>query len=221
MSPLAVYGRAIPIGRLSRFKRKLRGEWLMDQSELFAHVLTVLEDLEIRYAVVGSVASIFYSESRFTHDLDVVIDIDPAKVQALCAAFPENDFYVSQAAAEDAVRRKRQFNVIHPRSGHKIDFMIERSGTWGKMQLTRRRRVELYSGQHAYIAAPEDVILGKLLYYREGESPKHLRDICGMLQVSGHEIDRDDVAKWAAELGVSDIWQAILTRLKDAEAENS
>jgi hypothetical protein len=191
----------------------------MDQADLFVRVLRILEELDVRYAVVGSVASIHYSESRFTHDLDVVIDIDPAKVAALCAAFPEDDYYVSQVAAEEAVRRKRQFNVIHPRSGNKIDFMVERSDSWGKMQLARRRRVELFTGQQAYVAAPEDVILGKLLYYHEGESPKHLRDIAAMLQVSGDEIDRDDVTKWATELGVLDIWEAILTRLKDAETD--
>lgn len=34
-----------------------------------------------------------------------------------------------------------------------------------------------------------------------------------MLQISGDQIDRDNVARWAAELGVLDIWQTILDRL--------
>lgn len=52
-----------------------------------------------------------------------------------------------------------------------------------------------------------------MLYYREGQSDKHLRDIAGMLKVSGDIIDRDYVTKWAQELDVLDIWQAILRRV--------
>lgn len=186
----------------------------MDQADLCTHGLTALEALGARYAVIGTIASSFYGEPRFTHDLDVVIGIEAAR-ESLGIHFPADRFQITSLVEKSL---HRQFNVIHPRSGNKIDFMVERSDSWGKMQLARRRRVELFTGQRAYIAAPEDIILGKLLYYREGESPKHLRDIAAMLQVSGDEIDRDDVTKWATELGVLNVWQAILTRLKDAEA---
>ena len=95
--------------------------------------------------------------------------------------------------------------------------MIARQDAWGKRQIARRRKVELYPGQDAYVAAPEDVILGKLLYYREGQSDKHLRDIAAMLQTSGDEIERGDVSAWAEKLGVLEIWQAIMARVDSAE----
>jgi hypothetical protein len=34
------------------------------------------------------------------------------------------------------------------------------------------------------IAAPEDVILGKLWYFAEGGCDRHLRDIAGILRVT-------------------------------------
>ena len=37
-----------------------------------------------------------------------------------------------------------------------------------------------------------------------------------MLQVSGDQIDRVDVSRWAAKLDVLDIWQAILARVDSA-----
>ena len=55
-----------------------------------------------------------------------------------------------------------------------------------------------------------NVIIGKLLYYAEGGSEKHIRDIVGMLQVSEHLIDRDDVTMWATKLNVNQIWVEIL-----------
>ena len=137
-------------------------------------------------------------------------------MEPLCAAFSDPEFYVSLAAAQDAVRQRKQFNVIHSTSGLKIDFMVARDDEWGRTQLARRRKIELTPGQQAFVAAPEDVILGKLLYYREGQSDKHLRDIAAMLHTSGDQIDRDDVSAWATKLDVLDIWQAIVTRVDSA-----
>jgi hypothetical protein len=164
-------------------------------------------------------ASICYGESRYTNDVDLLVEIQPEQVSELCAAFPDPEYDISEAAVREAIQRRRQFNVIHVNSAFKIDFMIVKHAPWSQQQLSRRRIKSYAAGLDVQVAAPEDVILGKLLYYREGESPKHLRDIAGILQVSWDEIDRDDVAKWAAELGVLDIWQAILTRLKDVEPE--
>ena len=49
----------------------------------------------------------------------------------------------------------------------------------------------------AFAAHPEDVILGKLLYYQEGGSDKHLRDIAGILAISSHLIDHQRLCEWA------------------------
>ncbi len=189
----------------------------MDQIELLRTAREILDRLSIPYCVVGSMASMVYGETRYTNDLDLLIELKPENVPPLCAQFLDPEYYVSEAAALEAVQRRKQFNVIHVKSGYMIDFMIVKTAPWNRQQLARRRGTDYAENLHVQIAAPEDVILGKLLYYREGESPKHLRDIAAMLQVSGDEIDRDDVAKWATELGVLDIWEAILTRLKDAE----
>jgi hypothetical protein len=88
--------------------------------------------------------------------------------------------------------------VIHPTSGNKIDFMIARHDAWGREQVARRRRESILRDRIGYIAAPEDVILSKLLYYREGQSDKHLRDVAAMMQVSGD--DRRSVCALAAEV---------------------
>ena len=52
-----------------------------------------------------------------------------------------------------------------------------------------------------------------MIYYREGLSEKHLRDIASILQISGDEIDRLYIERWAREIGLLDIWEAALRRL--------
>lgn len=53
------------------------------------------------------------------------------------------------------------------------------------------------------------MILKKLLFYREGRSDKHLRDIAGVIKISGEELDWADLDHWAELLAVADLWQAV------------
>ena len=60
----------------------------------------------------------------------------------------------------------------------------------------------------------EDVIIKKMEYYRDGGSEKHLRDITGVLKISGERVDRAYIADWASRLGLQSIWEAIISRTK-------
>lgn len=182
----------------------------MEQSDLLKLAVRNLQRIGVPYAIVGSFASSVWGESRLTQDIDIVVDLKSQQVAALCGSFPEPDFYVSQSAAYEAVAGSGQFKVINPASGNKIDFMVAGRTVWAVAQLDRCKRVPLFRDQDANVAAPEDVILGKLIYYREGGSEKHLRDIAGMLKFSGDMIDRAYVERVARQLGVADTWEAVL-----------
>jgi hypothetical protein len=183
----------------------------VDQPELLKFAIQALEGLRIPYAIVGSFASGVWGESRFTQDIDILIELSTQAVQPLCEAFPDSEFYVSQTAANEAVVHHSQFNVIHPASGTKIGFMVAGSTAWARGQLERRKRIRFFPDQDGAVAAADDVILGKLVYYREGGSDKHLRDIAGILKFSGDLVDREYVARFAAQLGAADTWNAILS----------
>ena len=185
----------------------------MNQHELLRFTIDVLESLHVDYLIVGSFASAVYGEPRSTHDIDIVVELNPESVEAICDAFPSPEFYVSREAAREALASRRMFNVIHPRSGNKIDFMIVRDDAWGRSQMSRRIRKPIVADVEAYLAAPEDIILGKLWFYDEGGSEKHLRDIVAMLQVSGGDIDREYIEHWCAELELAEAWRAVLRRL--------
>jgi hypothetical protein len=212
--PPLEFDTSIPIGMKSRSKPRSSSEFAVEQLDLLKFVIQALERLKITYAIVGSFATGVWGESRFTQDIDVLIELEPEQIPLICSAFPDSDFYVSQAAAREAVARHSQFNVIHPSSGNKIDFMIAGTKPWVSAQLERRKTIALFPGQTGEVASPEDVILGKLVYYREGGSEKHLRDIGGILRISGSFVDREYITQFAAQLGVSDIWQTVLERIE-------
>ncbi len=185
----------------------------MEQLDILRHAVEALERMKVPYIVVGSIASIAYGESRFTQDIDIIAAFEMKHVDELIASFPEHEFYLSESAVRDAIRTSFQFNVIHPGSGNKIDFILPRDDQWGSAQMGRGRPVRLFPDRDLMIAAPEDVILGKLWYFAEGGGDRHLRDIAGILRVTGEGVDRAEVERWATKLGYLDIWHQILAKV--------
>jgi hypothetical protein len=191
----------------------------VEQPELVRKVIATLESQRLPYMVVGSLASAVYGQPRLTQDIDVVVALPVSEVDRLCAAFPAPEFYVSVPAARQAAAGGGQFNIIHPTSGNKVDVMVARQDAWGRSQLARRRRELIFPQLPGFVAAPEDVIIGKLWYYDEGGSEKHLGDIAAILQVSGAKLDRAYIEHWSQSLGLMAAWQAVLARFDENAAE--
>jgi hypothetical protein len=187
----------------------------VEQRDVVRHTVEALEQLGIRYAIVGSLASMAYGEARLTRDMDVLVELSAIHVAALCSSFPAPDWYLSPLAVDEAVRKRTQFNAIHTTSGNKVDFIVAQDDEWGRLQLARRRRVGLAADITGFAADVEDVILGKLLYYQQGYSDKHLRDIAGMLAVSREEIDLNRLTFWAKKLGVDNVLATLLESLEN------
>ena len=172
-------------------------------------VVETFNRLNIRYLITGSVASMAYGEPRLTNDIDIVAAIDGSHVGALKACFPAGEFYLSAEAMREAVRTKGQFNVIHPDSGLKVDVMVKQNTPFDESRFSRARKISPEQGYSADFASPEDVIIKKMEYYKLGGSEKHLRDITGIMKISGEMIDSGYIEKWSQSLGLTEVWKAI------------
>lgn len=187
----------------------------MAADELLRHLVEALEALGIPYALAGSIAAIAYGEPRATLDIDVVAELSGGDVARLKERFPPPQFYMDEAAAHSAIRRREQFNVIHPASGFKADFFVAGDAI-ERSQLARRQWLPALPGMTAAFSPPEELIIKKLEYYAAGGSDKHLRDIAGMLHISGAAIDRDRIEALAKGAGVLDLWRSVLDRVAES-----
>ncbi len=181
----------------------------MEQDELLRVVVDALERLGIRYFITGSIATIFFGEPRFTNDIDIVVSLPVDGVEALVREFPSSEFYLDREAAREAVERYGQFNLIHPSSGLKVDFMVAATTPFNQSRFSRAVRVIPGEDFEATFATPEDVILMKMEYFRQGGSEKHLRDITGILEISGDELDQGYIEEWAERLALLPVWKRI------------
>lgn len=186
----------------------------MEPFDLLRLLVRTLEALHLDYLVTGSMATIAYGEPRLTNDLDVVVALPIALVDRFCDAFPIEGFYLSRDAVRDAVLRRHQFNIIHFASGLKIDVIIPADDDFERSRMMRGRALAVGPDWEARFASPEDVILRKLQYFREGGSEKHLRDIAGVFKIQGDRLDLDYIAEWAEALEVSEIWRELLGRMR-------
>lgn len=176
--------------------------------EVFQGILQRLDNHSIPYMVVGSVASIIYGEPRMTNDMDVVIQVSPGRADEFRDLFPESEFYCPPLnVIQSEITSRGQFNIIHHNSGLKVDFVIQKQGDHGRKEFERRRSIPFWEDFEATVATPEDIIIKKLNYFREGGQSKHIEDIRGIMAHT--EIDRDYLDHWINRLGLQKTWSNV------------
>ena len=183
------------------------------EADWFLLFLRPLNQLGARYLVSGSVAAILYGEPRLTNDLDIIIFLNSDAIRRLREVFPDPEFDVPPqdvVALEVAREQRGHFNIIHPATSLKVDCY-----TAGRDELHawafRAARQAQFKGEPLVLAPPEYVIVRKLEYFREGGSEKHLRDIRGILKVSGAQLDRAALNEWIARRGLQAEWDRAST----------
>ncbi len=168
-------------------------------SEVLEFVAEILSTLEIPHAVVGSVASSRFGLHRATMDVDVVIDLKPAQISALVTAL-RPDFYIDEILVSEAITQHSSFNALHLETGTKLDFFVLKPREYDRVALDRR------SGERLSFMTAEDVLLGKLEWYRLGDetSERQWNDILGILRTQAN-LDVEYLKKWAGAVGVLDL----------------
>jgi hypothetical protein len=184
----------------------LEGEVVVaDPIALARKIITILESLSIEYYIGGSVASSLLGESRYTEDLDLIIELDPVKAQPLLAAFLDAAFYISDSAIEDAVSgRCSSFNVLDNETLEKADLFVLQDTAFARSKMERRIQHSLADGSSLWISSPEDIVLQKLVWGRGSQSEKQWRDVLGVLKLQGDRLDFDYLWHWSVELGISE-----------------
>jgi len=190
--------------------------------ELYLDILQTLERLGIPYAIIGAFAGMSYGMTRLTADLDIVVEMNEEQVEALAAAYPAPRFYADPHQMRESIRLGIMFNIIDTTAGRKVDLIpTTMEPGYGFVLKRRIRRSIQWRGQvfEAWFARPEDVIVGKLMAWKEGRSFKHeqdIRDILVAVRLNEEpewtsNFDFEYIDRWATRLGqdVVHLWQRL------------
>ena len=167
-----------------------------------------IERIGVRWMLGGSVGAMCYSEPRATLDIDCVLALSCAHVQAVVVAFPESEFYVPPAAViEHEIRRGAagSFNIIHHESGFKADCYPSGQDELMRWGLAASRQLPV-DGRVVPVAPPEYIVCMKLRFFAMSGQDKHLRDIRALVRMTS-ALDQDMISHWASRYGVADAWR--------------
>jgi hypothetical protein len=169
-------------------------------------VAWILERLGIPYVVGGAMASTLHGEPRTTLDVDFALQLDPEAVPALVRGLQE-EFFVEPNAVADAARTRSHFNVVHRKLFVKADLYVRPPTGLYASEIERAVEADLGLGRPVRVASAEDTVLQKLVWFRAGDevSDRQWRDVLGILRQWGSRLDRAYLARWAAELSISDL----------------
>lgn len=197
--------------------------------DFYFNILETLERIGIEYVIIGAFAGTAYGITRTTFDVDIVVNLNEEQIDALTSAYPPPRFYADSFQIRDSIRWGMLFNIIDTSAGRKVDLIPLSMKPGYNFALANRVRREIpmtdITSFQAWFAKPEDVIVGKLMAWRESGSLKHESDIRDILISVNLGEDREISSQfnfayiddWAKQLGenVEQLWQNLQTLTKN------
>ena len=180
--------------------------------DLYVAVLRVLEQANAPYVIIGAFAGASYGVMRATFDVDIVVDLNEQHIGSLVEAFPSPRYYADPEQMRSSIQLGILFNIIDTTEGRKVDLipLTMKPGYGWALERRIRRRFATSNGEvfEGWCARPEDVIVGKLMAWKEGRSTKHewdIRDILAAVRLGEDSdltgFDYEYVSDWAGRLG--------------------
>ncbi len=112
------------------------------------------------------------------------------------------DFVVNRDAAQAALARRAEFNAIHRDLIFKVDFWFSTGDAFDTSRLARATPIEVVPGLLARVATPEDAIISKLLWLRQGATERSEEDIRGVLRIHAGSLDLTYLDAMVERLGL-------------------
>jgi hypothetical protein len=104
----------------------------------------------------------------------------------------------------DSFRSRFPFNVIQSTTGAKADIVPLPDDIFSRIAFSRRQKMVYYpAGDEDYFISANDIVLAKLLAFRQTGSDKHLRDVKGILVTQWEHLDFELIRKMVEQNNLS------------------
>lgn len=163
--------------------------------------------------MTGGMAVYVWGRPRFTADIDIIIELKDEKVKQLVEILIKEG-YIDEGAVRQALQYESEFNFIDQKVGMKVDFWILKNNEFDKSRLKRRIARKILN-QKVYFISPEDLILKKLLWYKETQSTRQLEDIQSIMAILKDKLDFAYMRKWARKQNTLGVLEELTSKLYD------
>lgn len=148
-------------------------------------------------------------------------DLVAAVAPVVAACGP--DFYASPAAARNAVRERKCFNLIHLPMSYKIDVFVNRGRRFDGAAFERARPESFgpSATEPIHGATVEDSILAKLERFRLTDkiSERQWDDVSRLVRLHAENLDVDYLRTMAESIGVRDLLERLFDERRGSASE--
>jgi hypothetical protein len=160
-------------------------------------LLSLFEDKNISYMVIGGYALPFYGRIRTTVRLDLAVAVETEeRFRSLCRWLRSIDFEPTVSSFLNPV-----VVILDLKERVEIELWLKPDGiVFNDETLKRRRKVKLNLGVEAWIVSPEDFIVNKLARPDRGVTDE--QDVKSVLVRQEGRLDKEYLARRAEKVGV-------------------
>lgn len=152
--------------------------------KFYSKIVRALDEIGAPYMIVGAFAGIPFGITRTTFDIDILVDLREQDFDSLSARFPLPRYYADPEMMKNSTLMGIMFNIIDSSEGIKADLVPLKRESEYQAAFERRIRKKFSDGEiefEAWCARPEDIVIGKLQAWQDGQSAKHPADIKSIL----------------------------------------
>lgn len=179
----------------------------MTGEEATLAVIDALEARDVPYLLVGSLSSNYYGVPRSTEDADFVVHLGEIRIAELIDQLGPR-FRLNRQMSFETVTGTTRWEVGIADIAFKIELFLLSSDPHDQERFCRRRRVRVL-GRETCLPTPEDVIITKLRWARQGERPKDRDDVRNVIAVQGDRLDWDYLCQWCGRHGTGELLREI------------
>ncbi|MFH1227274.1 MAG: DUF6036 family nucleotidyltransferase, partial [Planctomycetota bacterium] len=150
--------------------------------DLFNAAIGLLSKEDIKYVLIGGVASDIWGRPRKTLDVDIVLQVSPRGYTDFLAKAQKHKFIFNYDKALRQLKNMGMCRLTY--GGYHADFIMGYS-EFEEVIFQRKRKVKIFNTA-IWVASAEDVILYKLLSNR----PIDQSDIANIITAQGNKLDK-------------------------------
>lgn len=164
----------------------------MTQDEALRRTLEALEAAHVPHLLTGGIVVSFYAIPRFTHDADVVIQLQSATFAEFERRLPA-ELRLDPQVSFETITGSRRHVLNLAESDYRIELFVLGNEPHHQERFARRlRRFLPDPGCDAWISTAEDLIIQKLRWFRD----KDRDDLRNILAVQGDALDFAHIHRW-------------------------
>ncbi len=179
----------------------------MTNQEAALRVIEALESLSVPYMLVGSLSSNAFGIPRSTQDADLVVELGAVSIRQIAERLGK-EFELDSQMSFETIGGSHRYLFNLPHSGFTIEVFLVSDDPYDRERFSRRKQAPTL-GRMIWLPMPEDVIVMKMRWSKQGRRTKDVDDVKNVIAVQGDRLDWPYIHRWCDAHGTRELLDSI------------